>query len=74
MIDPTNTALKEPTIVTVFEHYDANGANIAVVVVRPHNWQFLTVEEARDLADKLLDAADMAEECSQELGVSLRTR
>jgi hypothetical protein len=43
-------------------------------VVRPHEWQFLTVEEARDLANKLLDAADVAEECSEEYEVPLRMR
>jgi hypothetical protein len=42
--------------------------------VRPHKWQFLTVEEARDLANKLLDAADVAEECSEEFDVPLRIR
>jgi len=47
MTDPTETATKEPTIVTVFELHDADGA---------------------------LDAADMAEECSQELEAPLRMR
>jgi hypothetical protein len=74
MTDPTETATREPTIVTVFEHHDADGADIDVAVVRPHSWLFLTVEEARDLAHKLLDAADMAETCSQELEVPLRMR
>jgi hypothetical protein len=74
MTDPTDTATEEPTVVTVFEHHDADGANLDVAVVRPHKWQFLTVEEARDLASKLLDAADVAEECSQEFEVPLRTR
>ena len=72
MGDPTETATRESTIVTVFEHHHADGADLDVVVVRPHRWQFLTVEEARDLANKLLDAADMAEECSQEFEVPLR--
>jgi hypothetical protein len=74
MTDPTETATKEPTIVTVFEHHDADGADLNVAVVRPHNWHFLTAEEARELANKLLDAADMAEECSQELEAPLRMR
>jgi len=74
MTDPTETATKEPTIVTVFEHHDADGADLNVALVRPHKWHFLTVEEARDLANKLLDAADMAEECSQECEVPLRTQ
>jgi hypothetical protein len=74
MTDPTETAMKEPTIVTVFEHNDADGASLDVAVVRPHKWQFLTVDEARDLANKLLDAAEVAEECSQEFEVPLRTQ
>ena len=74
MTDPTETATKEPTIVTVFELHDADGADLNVAVVRPHNWHFLTAEEARELANKLLDAADMAEECSQELEAPLRMR
>ena len=74
MTDPTETATKEPTIVTVFEHHDADGADLNVALVRPRKWHFLTVEEARDLANKLLDAADMAEECSQEFEVPLRMR
>jgi hypothetical protein len=45
-----------------------------VALVRPRNWHFLTVEEARDLAHKLLDAVDMAEKCSHELEVPLRMR
>jgi hypothetical protein len=43
-------------------------------VVRRQKWQVLTVEEARDLAHKLLDAADLAEECSEEFEVPLRMR
>lgn len=74
MTDPTETATHEPTIVTVFEHHDADGANLDVAVMRPHKWQFLTVEEARDLANNLLDAADVAEECSQEFDVPVRMR
>jgi hypothetical protein len=74
MTDPTETATRESTIVTVFEHQDADGANLDVAVVRSHKWQFLTVEEARDLANKLLDAADVAEDCSQEFEVPLRMR
>jgi hypothetical protein len=74
MADPTETATKEPTIVTVFEHHDADGAHLDVALVRPRNWHFLTVEEARDLAHKLLDAVDMAEKCSHELEVPLRMR
>jgi hypothetical protein len=74
MTDPTETATRELTIVTVFEHHDADGANLDVAVVRPHRWQFMTVEEARDLANKLLDAAEVAEECSEEFEVPLRMR
>jgi hypothetical protein len=72
MTDPTGTATRESTVVTVFEHHHADGAELDVAVVRPHEWQFLTVEEARDLANKLLDAADVAEECSEEYEVPLR--
>jgi hypothetical protein len=72
MTDPIETATRESTIVTVFAHHHADGADLDVAVVRPHKWQFLTVEEARDLANKLLDAADVAEECSQEFEVPLR--
>jgi hypothetical protein len=74
MTDPIETATTESIIVTVFEHHQADGANLDVAVVRPHKWQFLTVEEARDLANKLLDAADVAEGCSQEFEVPLRMR
>ena len=74
MTDPIETATREPTIVTVFEHHDAEGANLDVALVRPYRWQFLTVEEARDLANKLLDAADVAEECSEKFEVPLRMR
>ena len=74
MTDPTETATKEPTIVTVFEHHDAKGASLNVALVRAHEWHFLTVGEARDLANNLLDAADFAEECSQEFEVQLRMR
>jgi hypothetical protein len=74
MTDPTETATRESTVVTVFEHHHPDGANLDVAVVRPHKWQFLTVAEARDLANKLLDAADVAEECSEEFEVPLRMR
>jgi hypothetical protein len=74
MTDPTETATREPTVVTVFEHHDADGANLDVALVRPDKWQFLTVEEARELANKLLDAADVAEQCSEEFEVPLRMR
>ena len=74
MTDPTETATRESTIVTVFENHDADGANLDVALVRPHKWQFLTVEEARDLANKLLEAADVAEECGHEFDVPLRMR
>jgi hypothetical protein len=70
----TETAAEERIVVTAFEHHDADGAHLDVAVVRPHRWQFLTVDEARELADELLDAADIAEECSQESEVPLRTR
>jgi hypothetical protein len=62
-----------PTIVTVFEHHDADGAHLDVAVMRTDRWQFLTVGEARDLANELLAAADVAEECSEEFEVPLRT-
>jgi hypothetical protein len=74
MSDPTETATKEPTTVTVFEHHDADGATLDVALIRTHKWQLLTVDEARDLADKLLVAADVAEECSEEFEVPLRMR
>lgn len=74
MTDPIETATREPTTVTVLEHHDADGASLDVAVVRQQKWQFLTVEEARDLAHKLLNAADMAEECSEEFEVPLRIR
>jgi hypothetical protein len=74
MTHRTETATEEPTIVTVFEHHDADGADLDVAIVRTHRWQFLTVEEARDLANMLLDAADVAEECSEESEIPLRTR
>ena len=73
MTHRTETAGEVPTIVTVFEHHDADGANLDVAIVRTHTWQFLTVEEARDLADMLLDAADVAEECGEEFEIPLRT-
>lgn len=72
--DPIQTATEEPTTVTVLEHHDAEGAYLDVAVVRPHRWHFLTVDEARELADELLDAADMAEEHSEAFDVPLRTR
>src|SRR5918994_3091274 len=40
MTDPTETATKEPTIVTVFEHHDADGADLNVALVRPRKWHF----------------------------------
>jgi type I site-specific restriction endonuclease len=70
----TETATEEQTIVTVLEHHDADGTSLDVAVVRPDRWHFLTVEEARELAEKLLDAAETAEEHSEEFGVPLRTR
>jgi hypothetical protein len=69
----TDTAADERIAVTVFEHNDAEGADLDVAVVGSRRWTFLTVEEARELADKLLDAANFAEECSQQFGVPLRT-
>jgi hypothetical protein len=74
MAHPTETAAYERIVVTAFEHHDAGGANLDVAVMRQHRWHFLTVEEARELADKLLDAADLAEGCSEEFDVPLRTR
>ena len=72
--DSVQTATEDPTTVTVFEHHDADGAHLDVAVLRPDRWHFLTVEEARELADELLDAADAAEEYSEEFDVPLRTR
>ena len=74
MTDPTETVTKEPTIVTVFEHHDPDGAILNVALVRSHSWHFLSVEEARNLANKLIDAADIAEKCSQEFEIPLRPR
>ena len=74
MIDPPGGAMEEATIVTVFEHHDADGATLEVALVRPYSWQFLTVAEARRLANRLLNAADMAEEYSEESEVPLRRR
>jgi hypothetical protein len=71
MTDPTDA---EPAVITVFEHNDAEGATLEVALVGPRKWLCLTVDEARDLADQLLDAADTAEECSRESEVPLRTR
>jgi hypothetical protein len=56
--------------VTVFEHHDADGASLDVAIVRRRSWELLTVEQARDLADGLLDAADIAEQHGQELEAS----
>ena len=69
MNDSTDIATNEPMIVTVFEHHDADGAGLEVAVMRSRSWQFLTVEQARDLANDLLDAADFADELSEELDV-----
>jgi hypothetical protein len=69
MDESTDTATNEAMTVTVLEHHDADGATLEVAVIRSRSWQFLTVEQARDLADDLLDAADFAEELSEELDV-----
>jgi len=69
MDNPTDIATNEPMMVTVFEHHGADGAALEVAVIRSRSWQFLTVEQARDLANDLLDAADLAEELSEELDV-----
>jgi hypothetical protein len=74
MNDPTDATTAEPTAITVFEHHDADGATLDVAVVGPRKWLFLTVEEARDLGNELLDAAEIAEACSRESEVPLRTR
>ena len=74
MAHASETAAHERIVVTVFEHHDAYGADLDVAVMHPHRWQFLTVEEARELGNQLLDAADLAEECSEEFEVPLRTR
>ena len=62
------------SVITVFEHHDADGASLDVALVGPRKWLFLTVEEARDLAFELLDAAETAEARSRESEVPLRTR
>jgi hypothetical protein len=72
--DPTQIAADDPKLVTVFEHHDADGATLDVAIVEPHRWQLLTVDEARDLAGKLIAAVDLAESCSAEFDVPLRTR
>ena len=69
MDEPIDTATSEPMTVTVLEHQDADGAALQVAVMRSRSWQLLTVEQARDLADELLDAADFAEELGEELDV-----
>jgi len=69
--DFVQTATEDPTTVTVFEHHDGDGAKVEVAVVRSRKWHLLTVEEARELANMLLVAADLAEECSQEFEVPL---
>jgi hypothetical protein len=69
MSDQTDTETSESTIVTVLEHHDADGAALEVAVMGSRSWQFLTVEQARELANDLLDAADFAEELSEELDV-----
>jgi hypothetical protein len=71
--DPIETETQAPTVVTVLEHHDEEGAILDVALVRPRSWLFLTVEETRDLADQLLDAADLAEESSKESEVPLRS-
>jgi hypothetical protein len=59
----------------VFKHHDADGTHVPVALVRARTWHFLTVEETRNLADKLIEAADVAEECSHEFGAPwLRVR
>jgi hypothetical protein len=67
------TETEGPTVVTVLEHHDEEGAILDVALVRPRSWLFLTVEEARDLADQLLDAAGLAEETSEESEIPLRS-
>ena len=74
MTHASETAPHERIVVTVFEHHDAHGANLDVAVMYPHRWQLLTVDEARELASELFDAADLAEECSGEFEIPLRTR
>ena len=61
-------------MITVFEHHDAEDDSLDVALVGPRKWLFLTVDEARGLADELLAAAETAEECSRESEVPLRTR
>jgi hypothetical protein len=74
MIDGIETETEGRTVVTVLEHHNEDGAILDVALVRPRSWLLLTVDEARELADQLLDAADHAEESSEESEVPLRSR
>src|SRR5438477_10857611 len=64
----------ETTIITAFEHHRGGHADVDVAILGARKWCFLTVEEARDLAQQLWDAADLAEERSRDLEVPLRER
>jgi hypothetical protein len=72
MNDGIETEAEGPTVVTVLEHHNEDGAIVDVALIRPRSWLLLTVEEARELADQLLDAADRAEDSSEESEVPLR--
>jgi hypothetical protein len=63
----------EAVIVTAFEHHQDDGSHVDIAVLGSQKWVFLTVDEARDLANQLLDAVALAEECSKESEVPLRT-
>jgi hypothetical protein len=64
----------ETTIITAFEHHRGGHADVDIAILGARKWCFLTVEEARDLAQQLSDAADLAEERSRDLEVPLRER
>ena len=71
---PEVTETSEETVITAFEHHRDGRVELDVAILGARKWCFLTVHEARDLANQLLDAADLAEEQSEELEVALRTR
>jgi hypothetical protein len=72
MSQATEPAAGERFVVTVLEHNDSEGAALDVAMMGPNRWQLLTVDQTRALANALLDAADLAEECSEESDVPLR--
>jgi len=68
------SGMNEAVIVTAFEHHQDGGSHVDIAVLGSQKWVFLTVDEARDLAGQLLDAVALAEECSEESDVPLRTQ